>query len=382
MSLSDASRAATRAAPSGALPFSRSRALPPGPTDLRLVAATPDALRFEGYTRLQAPVLLCPLLAAIGSLPWLGFMPLDALRLAVSLGLHAFAITLLLWGWPRPVHAILRPVARELEIAGRLQSIADSSRWVLDCWHDDTTAPRGCYVASLELPSGHRWPLIQGTDPARVLRELRQALEYSPHPVECRWGIGDEARPWCFDDATVPAPRAEQGDVQRICARQASGGLLKVMWITSAFVVFDLVLLVASQRADLGYIHPLSIALPGAFGSILLLLSALLATRQRCLVIGGGRAWQEFHRFGIKRASGAVRLAEVRGVYLIGSPDAEQRHVLVDTACGPLTLPVAANAAKATELSAQRALSPGRTGSSTRAPRVLTQSGVHDKPGP
>lgn len=336
MSFSDASRAHSRA-PSGTLPFSRSRALPDGPAQLRLVSASREELRFEGHTRLQAPVLLCPLLAAIGSLPWLGFEPIDPVRLLVSVTFHAAAIALLYWGWPRPMHATLRPGAQRLEVGGEAIPIPDAARWVLDAWYDDTTAPRGCYVAALDLAGGQRWPLIQSTEPDRVLRELRRALEHWPRAVECRWGLHPTATPWAFAAPASDEPPAD-ADTKRLCRGRASRALVRIVSAATAFVIADLLLLVGSQRARVPDAHVLSSALPVAFAGWLFALTVALATQRECLVIGPRRIRHEARVFGVRRTCRAVPLRDVRAVHVVGATGSKYRHLLLDTASGPLAM--------------------------------------------
>jgi hypothetical protein len=108
----------------------------------------------------------------------------------------------------------------------------------------------------------------------------------------------------------------------------------------------DLVFLMISASANLSRVHPLSTLLAVIFALYLITLAVGLSSAAYCLTLGSSLR-KERSLFGVSRVLGDVRLEAVRGVHAIGERGAERWHVLVDSADGPLAIPVPRGEAQA-----------------------------------
>jgi hypothetical protein len=329
---------------------------------MRLVSASSKQVLFAGRTRTQAPLLLSPLFLALASLPWLGLAPIDGLQLTVSLFCCAATVALVVASWPRPIQLRLRGKELELVNARQTQVVPDTARWVLRT-EDDTDSPHGAYTAALELEGGQQWTLLRHPDPSTVLGQLRAVLKHWPRPVECHWGLPEQVRPWIFepDAAVEPAgdtsakPTGAPLNATVIRAPLCRTDLLRVMGVMTLLTVTDLVFLVLTAGAAAPSIHPLSVVLPILTGASLVALTFGLASAQARLVIAR-RVRVETGALGFRKSHGAVRLDAVRGAHVVGTAASERWHVLVDSADGPLAMPVRKAHAKALAERAQQAI--------------------------
>lgn len=350
-----------------ARPASRARSLgrpelqwPRAP--LHLVSASSEQVLFAGRTRTQAPLLLSPLFLALASLPWLVPSPVDALQVTVSLFCSAVTVALVVAGWPRQIQLRLRGKELELVTEKRSRVVPDGARWVLRM-EDDADSPHGAYTAALELDGGQYWTLLRHPDPSTVLVQLRAVLKHWPRRVECHWGLPAQVEPWVFEpDAAQPAgvgaaqPTAEPPSASVIRAALCRTDLLRLMGVMTLLTLTDLVFLVLTAGVAAPRIHPLSIVLPVLMGVSLVAVTLGLASAHARLVIARG-VRVETGSLGFRRSHGAVRLDAVRGAHLVGSTASERWHVLVDSADGPLAMPVRQAHAQALAERARQAIS-------------------------
>jgi hypothetical protein len=345
-------------------------------TKTRLVAVRAAELRFVASARGQAPLLLCPLFALLGALPWLS--ELDPVRLGVSAALLGLSAVIAVRCRPRRSLIVLRPERRELDTPGARLETAEPARITLDLDHDDTQAPRGRYTASVELAGGGSFPILVDSEPDAVLRQLRDVLRHFPGSVECRWGLPQAVEPWRFEPASLARATDFEHGAVLVDERISPIALVRVVGVATALVLLDLTLLVSSQQARLPHVHPLGVALPLAMGTCLLALSVALATRRVRLTAG---SWlrSDVGVLGLRSRQRAARVERVRGVYVIGAAAAHGRHILLDTSDGPLAVwvPEAVAEAKAREIS--RAIEQRSRGAITSLGSIT--SAPHTSPG-
>jgi len=345
-----------------------------GTTSSRLVAAEAAELRFEAQTRAQAPILLCPLFAALGVLPWLSDQ-LDPLRICVSALVLSLSVAIGLRCRPRKSRITLRPESRLLEADGVKHTLPPASRFSLELCHDDTEAPQGCYVVFLELGAGQRFALLRAAEPDALLRDLRQVLEHFPERVDCSWGLPAQAEPWVFDPPSADTHEVEPGTTL-VDQRLAPLDLVRVVVAATIFVLFDLTFLVTSQQARLTRVHPLGVALPIVMGCSLVVLALSLVYR-RVYLVAASRIQSETGALGLRWGQRSVRLERVRGVYLIGAEQAARQHLLLDTSDGPLAVSLERRGADAVAREVRRAIEQRNRGrlpsleSITSAPHTL-----------
>jgi hypothetical protein len=346
-------------------------------TKTRLIAARAAELRFEARMRPEAPLLLCPLFALLGALPWLS-PGLDPVRLAVSIACVGLSVALAVRYHGRRWSIVVRPEERALEMLGRTQRIASPPRITLDVCHDDTEAPRGCYVASIALAEGGSVALLVSAQPDVLLRALRRVLEHLPAQVECRWELPAGAEPWVFepiaDDAA--APPAEQAVLLQ--ERVSPRALIRVIAMATALVLLDLTVLITSQQPRLPRVHPLSLMLPLIMGSFLLGLTGVLATRRVRLTVG---SWIESDvgALGLHSRRRGAPVERVRGVHVVGAETADGRHILLDTSDGPIAVWVPQSVADTKAREIWRAVEQRRRGRSANLGSIT--SAPHTSPG-
>lgn len=346
-------------------------------TKARLIAARAAELRFEARERPQAPILLCPLFALLGALPWLS-PGLDALRLGVSTACLGIAAALAVRYHGRRAAIVVRPQERELTSEGRTQRIAAPTHITLDVYHDDTEAPRGRYTACIELEAGGSVALLVDSEPDTLLRALRRVLQHLPAQVECRWALPPGVQPWVFEAAAGgPAP-TRAGQAVLVHERIAPLPLLRVIVIATGLVLLDLTLLITSQHPRLPSVHPLSLVLPLAMGSFLLGLTAVLATR-RVRLSAGSWIESDVGPLGLHSRRRAAPIERVRGVHVIGAADADGRHILLDTSEGPIAVWVPKPVADSKAREIWRAVEQRRRGPAASLGSVT--SAPHTSPG-
>jgi len=331
------------------------------PERIELLGADPRRLSFTAQRAMVAPVFLCPLLLALGGLPWLAPPPLSAARAATSGACLAAAVAIAAWGRPR---------RRRVEVFARGGGATDGHavqpgkvRWVLHSEHAPGT-PRTTHGVTLEA-EGVSLTVLQSSDPERLLWQFSEVLRHWPGPVDCRWGLPDEARPWSVEPHS--GPRALNDDAGRSVAvvPLAHRPLIWCARIMTALVLIDLGFLLTSSGAGLVHIHPLSVALAAAFACCMLALTLALASGSSRLLVSR-RVCRETALFGIRRQRGALRIESVRGVHALGSAEAERWHVLLDSADGPLAIEVARGDADALAREVEHAIAAARSGSEPR----------------
>lgn len=332
------------------------------PERIELVAADPGQLTFCARRQVLAPVFLCPLLLALGSLPWLAPPPMTPARAATSALCVAAATGLAAWARPR---------RRRLQVLARPRAAADAVvvhpskvRWVLDAGHAPGAARTTHRVAL--AAEGEERVVLQGTDPERLLWQFSEVLRHWPGPVDCRWGLPDAARPWSVEPHSGPRARNGEDGVSAAIVPLAPRPLVWCMRAMAGFVVVDLAFLLATAGAGLEHVHPLSALLAAAFAGCLATLAAALGSGSTRLRVGG-YVRREAALFGLRRRSGGVRVESVRGVHVVGAPGAERWHVLIDSADGPLALEAPRADAAALARDAERAIAAARSGPAPRS---------------
>jgi hypothetical protein len=337
-------------APRGPLRRSENHALPPSrttsrpwPPRLRLVAASAEELCFVGCRPARAPLLLAPVLLALSGLSWVAPTPADGLRVLVSLIALAATLALIALTRPRRVEVRVRPGDRQLLTPVGVEPLPERPRWRLIA-EQPSTSPQPVYAAVL-VEGERRWRLLEGPDPAQLLRELRSVLSYWPGLVEQEWGLPGGAQPWAFQPLAAPALEREAAAAARVLrGARAEDGLRLAMAVITGLVLLDLAVLLVSASPHVPSVHPLSLILPAVSASCLIAIALAVVTRQPRLVVG--RDWvQESCVLGVRRVQQRIRGESVRGVHLVATGGG-QGHLLVDGSEGPLSLLVRARDAE------------------------------------
>jgi hypothetical protein len=330
------------------------------PARVELVSADSAELAFARRQAPLPPLFLSPLLFALGALPWLAPRPLDPTRLATSLAFVIAAGGVVAWARPRrrALRVTSTPAFGERSDGDVLVAEPGRTRWVLDAVHFPD-ALSTTYAAALELEDGSSHIVLQNDDPERLLWQFSEVSRHWPGPVACRWGLPASARPWNIEPHSGPRTKDDGAARTAVAVPLAHRPLIWCARIMAAFVVTDLTFLVTTASAGVALLHPLSIVLPIALASCLIGLALGLGTGGWRLSIGG-RVRRELTLLGRRRERGSVRLESVRGVHVLGAASAERWHVLVDSADGPLALPVPRAKAKAIALQVERALQRAR----------------------
>jgi hypothetical protein len=329
---------------------------------LELVSADAARLSFVGRRAPIAPLLLCPLLLVLAGLPWLGRPPIDVVRAATSGAFLAASSVIATWAWPRRrrLSVVSKTVVDDPPNAQVLVAQPGKVRWVLDVEHSPS-ALSTTYTALLEPDDGGSFAVLQSADPGRLLWQFSEVLRHWPGPVDCRWGLPGAARPWNIEPHSGPHALDAGTEDTVIAVPLAHRPLVWCARIMAVLVVADLIVLVTSATRGLAVVHPLSVTLAFGLAGCLIALALGLGSSGWQLRIGS-RVRREITLFGLRRAGRDVRLESVRGVYALGVASAERWHLLVDSADGPLVLPVPRRDAEALARDTERAIVLARSG--------------------
>lgn len=309
-----------------------------GPPRLALVQAGARELTFVGRYRARAPLLLCPLLLLLASLPWLSPEAMTGLRWLTCASCLAAAAALAWRSWP---HTYKLQVRRDGDgdAEGPGHQAPGQILWILDA-EPEPDSPRGAYTVRLETDGAERWTVLRNESPGVVLRSLRAILVHWPAPVECRWGLPASARPWSFEPGPLGARLAGETPTKAVLRAPLCGrGLLWTLSVMTLVMLAELAFLVLSESAKLPRVHVLSVFLPILTAGGLVAITLILATAHVRLSVTA-RLLAELSVIGVRRRRGDVDVASVRGVYAIGAGGSDRWHVLIDSREGPLAVPV------------------------------------------
>ena len=316
-------------------------AIQPGSRDVdrfTLLKADPGELVFEAAQRARPVLLLVPMLVILSILSWWGQASASVTRVMVSGALVVLALLAVQRGAPRRDRWRLRPQAGELLAGASRFQLGSSPRWVLSV-HSELSSPSSVFSAELTLASDERRTLLRHSDPARLLRQLGEALRVWPIPVESGWGLPPEAEPWRYESTPVQATRRQDIDVAVVKNGAANAALEWALAIMAILVVIDLIFLVSSEGALVENVHPLSVALPLLVGGAIGLMAVGITTLERRWVIGRDISAQT-RALARSRVHYEAPVTSIRGIFAVGSHDAENCHVLVESEAGPLALEV------------------------------------------
>jgi hypothetical protein len=325
------------------------------PASLSLVSADSTRLCFEGRRPMLAPLLLCPLFAGLGTLPWLASEPVDAARLATSGLFLLTAAGLGSWAWPRRQRLTLS--SRGPAAAGEMLVQPGTFRWGLDVRHVPN-ALHASYSVTLEPDEGTPFTVLEGSDPERLSWQLSEVSRHWAGPIDCRWGLPASARPWSVEPHGGTHVNAG-GGAERVVSASPPRGLIWCTRLMAAFVVFDVLFLIPSSGVAAPDRHPLSLVLPLLLVLGLLALALVIASSRSRLRIAA-RVHREDHLLGVRRQHGDIRIESVRGVHAVGHPAADRWHVLIDSSDGPLSLSVPRGQARALADQTERAIAAAR----------------------
>ncbi len=208
-------------------------------------------------------------------------------------------------------------------------------------------APRRRYRVELALAAGHHIRLLEGSDPARVLRDLRQVVLKLELPVRSGWELPANATPWLASPSAAHPPPTAAPFVAE-ARPHVSQGRTAVTVLTGAIVtsVAMGIMLVSRIRRDES-LSALSLALTLGTVAILILLALLLTGLRTRVRWADGVLQLESGVFGRSWSVASVDAAELRGVYAVSATPGTVEHILLDTGDDLVAVPCAGGGGEA-----------------------------------
>ncbi len=263
--------------------------------------------------------------------------PFSFARLLATGTLAALAVLMLGSGRARQHWLIIDIEAGTLAHGARVTSLTHASTLRLgSTQRGPERAPYVPYRVELALGDGRRECLLEGSDPARVLRDLARVLGVWRVPVQRGWGLPKGARPWAYDADAATVQNALPMDIRGRPSPAAPGGALAT-GIGGALVAFIIGLILVTRLRRGAPVDALSLILPGLSLALLLVLAIYLATARLRVVTDIEALSLEHRAFGLPWARFSVQHSALLGVFAVSShaePESPA-HLLVQTRQGP-----------------------------------------------
>ena len=290
----------------------------------------------------SSPALLVGIgFSIMALLPVLGPGPFSAARALTAALLGAVAVFLVRAGRRRTrVAASFDPGRKTVRLDGGEPIPLGDARIVLEGrLGPSKPLPETYYEATLELDSRRVVQLSESDDPAVVLSEIGSVLSAIDLPVRTGWGLADTAAPWEPMNqgaaALAPSDRAPiELRPEASKSAKSSGLTVIVMGIGIGAVM---AVMVSSQLQKGGEVSALSYALPTLAIAVMLVAGAALVSRHQRLRVDG-EIVLETRVLGLPIATVVIDRADVGDVHLVSPDGADPRHVLVQTARGPVSV--------------------------------------------
>ncbi|HYO96815.1 MAG TPA: hypothetical protein VER33_20030 [Polyangiaceae bacterium] len=277
-----------------------------------------DAAELE-HSSTEAAVLMLPLSAAVTSLAWLATPEAGWGRALVTVaGLAAMAGLI----WASRARRVIRPLPAS---GGLLQPLTLA---------DADEAP---YRVVLEQQTGKTQLLLEHSDPAVVVRDMRRILASSSLNVSAAWGLPAERF------RQPPAARDVELTPGNFVGRRWGGqaAVTQAVFGSAGFVLLVFIWSVLTEKPQL---HWLSVALPLlSVASLLLVGSWLLSLRVHVTLAATHLLVQEV-AWGRSRRLLFVRAEELLAMDSVSHTGRPATHVLVETAAGVHAFPLTAEA--------------------------------------
>ncbi|MCA9592642.1 MAG: hypothetical protein KC776_05000 [Myxococcales bacterium] len=290
---------------------------------------TATTLEFYRRGRLRAPLLTATAFAVLALLPLLTPGVPDGHPIATAVLLGALSVSLFWYSVRRAerlivdlAQGVVRTRRGDLPLSGARELVLTNTTEVDE-------APRRRYRIELLFASGAHLRLLEGSDPARVLSDLRKVLGVLELPVRTGWGLPPGATPWRDGEApaaaaTAPAFVAEARpyESQGRTAATVFGGTVVIA------VAMGIMMTARLRRGEA--ISALSASLAAVTLLILLVVGVVVLGLRTRVRWGDGTLDIERTVFGHAFGRERVVVEKLRGVHAV-SPGTEMlEHVLLD----------------------------------------------------
>jgi hypothetical protein len=293
----------------------------------------------------RAPLFTAVGFALMALLPLCGPGPVTLARTLFGAALSLVAAALFAYAWPR-VHTVgIALDSGTLELEGRTVPLARARALALASGGATREgALRVRYRVELLLDDAERVVLLERSDPARVLADLRELLRHLSLPVQTGWGLPEHAEPW-RDEGRIDSPPRSGAEHTRPYEGELGAG---IMVLGGFGVIGGAMTIMHSARIE----HALptsfeSYALSSITGTLVLALALFLLTDRAEASVDDKELTLERRAFGLRLARRRIPLGDVRGVYSVGPADGNPLHLLVDAKAGPIAWPFAGPGADA-----------------------------------
>lgn len=299
---------------------------------MRLRHASPARLEFRKRGSWGAPVVTGLLFALFAFTPLLAPGPVTAARAAFAVALGAVAVGLTLLAWPRERNLRVALDSGVIDADDRSVPTRRARGVVLSSGGSTLeAAPFARYRVELVLDGGDRLLLLEDSDPARVLADLRRTLAHWSLPVTSGWGLAPGAEPWRARAANVAgAPATPVAERARPAESELGGGICV---LGGAVVVGTAMALMHGTRIARGEPSAvLSYVLSGLLLGFIVVLGAFLVSDRVTARLEASGLVIERRALGISWSRRAVPAERLSAVYAVGLVPGEPRHLLIETA--------------------------------------------------
>jgi len=311
-----------------------------------LTHASPTRLVFTHRRSLGPTLLSGTLLGVMGTLPLLALGPLTAGRIALCVVLYAVAGTLLHIARRRVEQLVVSLDRGTIEGDHASHPITRARFLSLSSTGSaEEHAQRGRYRVELVMEGPARLVLLERSDPAKVLADLRRLLRHWSLPVRSGWGLPDGAEPWKESGSPnrdrPSSPVVEHG--APFPNERGAGWCV----LGGSIVIGTAMGIMHGARVEKGAPTALlSWFLSGVTLSLVVALAAFLLTDRVEARVEGDEVRVERRVVGVRVSQRVVRTGDVRGVYAVGVDESVPLHLLLDTQEGLESFPLTGEPAR------------------------------------
>ncbi|HEX9619489.1 MAG TPA: hypothetical protein VF989_05105 [Polyangiaceae bacterium] len=284
------------------------------------------------------------LFGVLAALPWLMPEP-DAVRAMWSFLLAAVAVALMWAARPRVRTLVLE------NAAGAWQAVLDAKRrgpierfTLTGTEHEGPARRANQYRLTGELRAGGSVTILESTDPAEVLADLRILQARRETPLEPGWGLDAPALALILDEPNalvgndVGAAASAKGRTIELDVQRSQREAATSVFVGAAGTTLIIAAVVGRRLRHHQTIAPLSIVLPALLVGFMLLIAVWIRARKVVVAVGSSLV-VERRRFGRAAERERYELSELRGAWPVGPARGEIAHILVATRRGPFALP-------------------------------------------